>query len=120
MECWFPELTRRKLQRGVHTSVGRLQSDTASFIDAPDAGPKPYSWPKSVDEILAVVKNSCHRVGAIYPAHSRYRLLVNVGASYAEIRLQRRGSDVKVLIARTNPSDYLRAQILRNAYRKAS
>src|SRR5260221_366249 len=33
VERWFAELTRKRLRRGVHTSVRQLQADIGSFID---------------------------------------------------------------------------------------
>ena len=64
VERWFAELTRKQLQRGVHTSVGQLEADIAAFVEAHNADPKPYRWTKSADEILAAVKRFCHKVDA--------------------------------------------------------
>lgn len=64
VERWFAELTRKQLQRGVHTSVSQLEADIAAFVAANNADPKPYRWTKSADEILASVKRFCHRVDA--------------------------------------------------------
>ena len=64
VERWFAELTRKQLQRGVHTSVAQLEADIAAFVEANNADPKPYRWTKSADEILASVKRFCHRVDA--------------------------------------------------------
>lgn len=64
VERWFAELTRKQLQRGVHTSVGQLEADIAAFVEAHNTDPKPYRWTKSADEILASVKRFCHRVNA--------------------------------------------------------
>ncbi len=59
VERWFAELTRKKLQRGVHLSVAELNADIMSFIDAHNEKPKPYKWVKSADEILASVRRFC-------------------------------------------------------------
>ena len=59
VERWFAELTRKKLQRGVHRSVAELNADILSFIDAHNEKPKPYKWVKSADEILASVRRFC-------------------------------------------------------------
>ena len=64
VERWFAELTRKQLQRGVHTSVGQLETDIAAFVEAHNADPKPFRWTKSADEILAAVKRFCHKVDA--------------------------------------------------------
>ena len=56
VERWFAELTRKQIQRGVHTSVRQLEADIRAFIEAHNTDPKPYRWTKSADEILASVK----------------------------------------------------------------
>jgi transposase len=59
VERWFAELTRKQLQRGVHTSTSQLEQDIGSFIKKHNESPKPYRWTKSADEILASVKRFC-------------------------------------------------------------
>jgi len=49
VERWFAELTRKRLRRGVHTSVRQLQADIRAFIDRYDQNPKPFKWTKSAD-----------------------------------------------------------------------
>ena len=65
VERWFAELTRKKLQRGVHRSVAELNADIMSFIDAHNEKPKPYKWVKSADEILASVRRFCLKANAL-------------------------------------------------------
>ena len=61
VERWFAELTRKRLRRGVHTSVSRLQADIRAFIDRYNENPKPFKWVKSADQILASVKRFCQK-----------------------------------------------------------
>jgi len=61
VERWFAELTRKQIQRGVHTSVAQLEADIRNFIDEHNANPKPFRWVKSADEILAAVKRFCQK-----------------------------------------------------------
>jgi|TARA_Y100000294_G_C8524171_1_gene324207 transposase len=61
VERWFAELTRKQLQRGVHTSTKQLEADIQAFIKKHNENPKPYKWTKSADEILASVKRFCQR-----------------------------------------------------------
>jgi transposase len=61
VERWFAELTRKQLQRGVHTSTKELEADIQHFINKHNENPKPYKWTKSADEILASVKRFCQR-----------------------------------------------------------
>lgn len=62
VERWFAELTRKQLQRGVHTSTKQLEADIRAFIDRHNQNPKPFKWTKTADDILASVKRFCHRV----------------------------------------------------------
>ena len=50
------ELTRKQLQRGVHTSTRQLEADIRAFIEKHNEDPKPFRWTKSADDILAAVK----------------------------------------------------------------
>jgi transposase len=61
VERWFAELTRKQLQRGVHTSTGQLEADIRTFIERHNEKPAPFKWTKSADEILASVKRFCHK-----------------------------------------------------------
>ena len=61
VERWFAELTRKRLRRGVHTSVRQLQADIRTFIDRHNENPKPFKWVKSADQILASVKRFCQK-----------------------------------------------------------
>jgi hypothetical protein len=57
----FAELTRKQIQRGVHTSVRQIEADIRIFIDLHNKNPKPFKWTKSADQILASVKRFCHK-----------------------------------------------------------
>jgi hypothetical protein len=61
VERWFAELARKRLQRGVHTSVRKLEADIRAFIDRHNQNPRPFKWTKSADQILASVKRFCHK-----------------------------------------------------------
>src|SRR5262249_11201808 len=50
VERWFAELARKRLRRGVHTSVRQLKADIRAFIDRHNQNPKPFKWTKSADE----------------------------------------------------------------------
>ena len=60
VQRWFAELTRKQIQRGVHTSVRQLEADIRTFIDQHNKNPKPFRW-TSADQILASVKRFCHK-----------------------------------------------------------
>ena len=44
VERWFAELTRKQLQRGVHTSTRQLEADIRAFIEQHNEDPKPFKW----------------------------------------------------------------------------
>ena len=52
VESWFSLLARKKLHRGVHTSVKRLEEDIREFIQRHNEEPRPFCWTKSADEIM--------------------------------------------------------------------
>ena len=62
VERWFAELTRKQLQRGVHTSTRQLEAGIRAFIEQHNEDPKPFKWTKSADDILAAVKRFCLRI----------------------------------------------------------
>lgn len=61
VESWFSILTRRKLKRGVHTSVSMLEKDIRDFIDAYNDEPTNFTWTASADQILESVSSYCTR-----------------------------------------------------------
>ena len=62
MERWFAELTRKQLQRGVHTSTRQFEADIRDFIEQHNKDPKPFKRTKSAADILPAVKRFCLRV----------------------------------------------------------
>ena len=66
VERWFAELTRKQLQRGVHTSTGQLEQDIPALIERHNENPKPYRWtPRSSASAKPQI--------AHYVANSRFR-----------------------------------------------
>lgn len=61
VENWFALLSRRCLQRGVFSSVDRLETAIHTYIDHTNADPKPFVWTKPADAILASVGRFCQR-----------------------------------------------------------
>ena len=44
VERWFAELTRKQLQRGVHTSTRQPEAGIRAFIEQHNEDPKPFKW----------------------------------------------------------------------------
>ena len=53
VERFVALLTERQLLRRVHRSMDELKASITTFIDAPNADPKPFRWTKSADDVLA-------------------------------------------------------------------
>jgi len=63
VERWFAELTNRKLRRSSHTSVRELTADIQAWIDAWNDNPRPFTWTKTADEILASLAGYLAKAG---------------------------------------------------------
>ena len=59
VERFFAELTDKQIRRGVHRSTHELEAAITGYIDNVNANPKPFSWTRSADAILASVKRFC-------------------------------------------------------------
>jgi transposase len=53
VEGFFSVITRRRIRRGVFTSVADLQAAIRSYIREHNRSPKPFVWTKPADLILA-------------------------------------------------------------------
>lgn len=61
VERWFAELTNKRLRRGTHRSVCELERAIRDFIEAHNDSPRPFTWTKTADEILASIARFAHR-----------------------------------------------------------
>jgi transposase len=61
VERWFAELTTKQIRRGAHRSVSELERAIAEFLHAHNADPKPFTWTKSADQILASIARFAQR-----------------------------------------------------------
>ena len=52
VERFFAEITRKRIRRGVFTSVAELQGAIHKYLDHHNANPKPFVWTKTADAIL--------------------------------------------------------------------
>src|SRR5262249_56518166 len=53
IERWFALLEQRQLKRSAHRSATELERAIYDFIDVHNEEPKPFTWIKSADQILA-------------------------------------------------------------------
>ena len=59
VERFFAELTNKQIRRGVHRSTAELEAAIRRYIETENTDPKPFSWTKSANEILATIKRFC-------------------------------------------------------------
>ncbi|MGA1354815.1 MAG: IS630 family transposase, partial [Candidatus Limnocylindrus sp.] len=64
VECFFSMVQRNVTRRGVHRSVGSLESSVREFLDAHNQDPKPFVWTKSADAILENLRRYCEDANA--------------------------------------------------------
>jgi hypothetical protein len=69
VERWFAELTTKQSRRGAHRSVSDLERAIGEFLDAHNTHPKPFTWTKSADQILASIARFAH---CGYPSRTTY------------------------------------------------
>ena len=58
-ERWFSALTTKKLQRSAHRSVKDLAADITAWVETWNENPRPFTWTKTADEILARLAGYC-------------------------------------------------------------
>jgi transposase len=69
VERWFGLLTDKLIRRGVHTSVPALENDIKDWIATWNDNPRPFTWTKTADEILASLAGYLAKVGTGQPAN---------------------------------------------------
>ena len=52
---WFGEITRKRIRRGVFSSVENLVSAIKEYIRINNENPKPFVWTKKVEVILGKI-----------------------------------------------------------------
>ena len=61
VERWFADLTEKQIRRGVHRSTRALEDAIRVYLATNNENPKPFTWVKTADEILASIARSCLR-----------------------------------------------------------
>ena len=59
MERWFRLLTEHQIRRGSHQSVRALEDAIRVYLRANNEHPKPFTWVKAADQILASIARFC-------------------------------------------------------------
>ena len=53
VERFFAEITSKRIRRGSYTSVDELEATIYDYLLQHNAKPKPFTWTKTADDILA-------------------------------------------------------------------
>lgn len=61
VERWFATLTERCIRRGTHRSTQALEKCIRAYVELNNEEPRPFSWTKTADEILATIERFCLR-----------------------------------------------------------
>jgi hypothetical protein len=61
IERWFATLTQTYIRRGTHRSTRQLEQAIRHYLDLNNQSPKPFTWSKSADGILASIERFCLR-----------------------------------------------------------
>jgi hypothetical protein len=65
VECFFSVITRQATRRGSFTSVRQLTAATGAFTDGRNDHPRPFTWTKDADEILASINRAKTKTKAL-------------------------------------------------------
>jgi hypothetical protein len=65
MECFFSVITRQAIRRGSFTSVKELTAVIGAFIDGWNEHPRPFTWTKDADEIIAKIERAKAKTSAL-------------------------------------------------------
>jgi hypothetical protein len=57
----LPGKSKQRLERGAFTSTEDLEQAIQAYTAETNASPKPFTWTKSADDILASVVRFCQR-----------------------------------------------------------
>jgi transposase len=61
VERWFAKLSEHGIRRQTHRSVRQLETAIYDWIDGYNDDPKPFTWVKTADHILARIRRFCER-----------------------------------------------------------
>jgi transposase len=65
VERFFAEITRKRIRRGVFTSVAELTEAIHDYLDHHNANPKPFVWTKTAKVILAKERRALDALEAV-------------------------------------------------------
>ena len=66
VESFFAKLTKKRLKRGIFRSLQELKDAIHRFLDHTNANPKPFTWTKDPNKIIAAVKRGHQMLDSIH------------------------------------------------------
>ena len=66
VESFFAKLTKKRLKSDVFRSLQELKDAIHRFLDDTNANPKPYTWTKDPNKIIAAVKRGHQTLNSIH------------------------------------------------------
>ena len=66
VESFFAKLTKKRLKRSVFRSLQELKDAIHRFLDDTNANPKPFTWTKDPNKIIAAVKRGHQMLDSIH------------------------------------------------------
>ena len=66
VESFFAKLTKKRLKHGVFRSLQELKDAIHRFLDDTNANPKPFTWTKDPNKIIAAVKRGHQTLDSIH------------------------------------------------------
>jgi transposase len=66
VESFFAKLTKKRLKRGVFRSLQELKDAIHRFLEDTNANPKPFTWTKDPNKIIAAVKRGHQMLDSIH------------------------------------------------------
>jgi hypothetical protein len=66
VEGFFANLAKKRLKRGVFQSLQELKNAIHRFADETNANPKPFTWTKDPNKIIAAVKRGYQVLDSIH------------------------------------------------------
>jgi transposase len=69
VERWFSEITNKRIRRGIFRSLKELETAIREYITLHNQDPKPFTWHRTPDEILASIARFAQRTrSAVLPS----------------------------------------------------
>lgn len=62
IKAWFATLTEKYIRPSTHRSTLQLERAIKQYLEIHNANPRPFTWIKSADDILANIERCCLRI----------------------------------------------------------